>query len=226
MHSSMQTADMEVMGLGSEPARRGVRSALNCIRGVAHVGLEPDSRRVTVIYDAFRASPRQFETAVRVMGCEVGHIAVRARRAPKTGSDTAEVSAAEQIRRTINKEHTMHPIKYAVQNASTNDEVCERLTSFLGYLRSLRVDLILPERLSGLSACNADEVKAWSARLAQEARNTESLTPAGDLWLKELQEAFAAAELRLSEIAKAQIKQTAAEAGLAKSGPGIVVRCI
>ncbi len=120
----------------------------------------------------------------------------------------------------------MHPIKYAVQNASTNDEVCERLTSFLGYLRSLDVDLIFPERLSALSACNADEVKAWSARLAQEARSTEGLTPAGGLWLKEVQEAFAAVELRLAEIAEAEIKVAAAQDRLSESGSGILVRCI
>jgi hypothetical protein len=42
----------------------------------------PNQRHVTVIYDAFRVSPRQFETAVSVMGCVIEHLVVRAADAP------------------------------------------------------------------------------------------------------------------------------------------------
>ena len=82
MRTSMQTADMEISGLGSGPASRGVRSALNCIYGVAQVRMVPNQHHVTVIYDAFRVSPHQLETAVSVMGCEVEHLAVRTADAP------------------------------------------------------------------------------------------------------------------------------------------------
>ena len=82
MQISMQTADMEISGLGSGPASRGVRSALNCIHGVAQVRMVSDERYVTVTYNAFRVSPHQFETAVRVMGCEVERLIVRTLHAP------------------------------------------------------------------------------------------------------------------------------------------------
>ncbi len=67
----MQMADLEVGGLDRSRASSGVRSALECIRGVARVTVLPDEHRVSVTYDAFRVSPDQFETAVRVMGCGV-----------------------------------------------------------------------------------------------------------------------------------------------------------
>ena len=82
MQTSMQTVDMEISGLGSGPASRGVRSALNCIHGVAQVSMVPNERYVTVTYDAYRVSPHQFETAVRVMGCEVERLIVRTLHAP------------------------------------------------------------------------------------------------------------------------------------------------
>ena len=82
MQISMQTADMEISGLGSGPASRGVRSALNCMHGVAQVSMVPNERYVTVTYDAYRVSPHQFETAVRVMGCEVERLIVRTLHAP------------------------------------------------------------------------------------------------------------------------------------------------
>lgn len=67
----MQMADLEVGGLDRGRASNGVRSALECIRGVARVTVLPDKHRVSVTYDAFRVSPLQLETAVRVMGCGV-----------------------------------------------------------------------------------------------------------------------------------------------------------
>jgi allophanate hydrolase subunit 1 len=82
MQTSMQTADMEISGLGSGSASAGVCSALKCIRGVAQVSMVPGARNVTVTYDASRVSPRQFETAVRVMGCEVERLVVRTADAP------------------------------------------------------------------------------------------------------------------------------------------------
>ena len=82
MQTLMQTADMEISGLGSGPASRGVRSALNCIHGVAQVSMVPNGRYVTVTYNAFRVSPHQFETAVSVMGCEVERLIVRTLHAP------------------------------------------------------------------------------------------------------------------------------------------------
>lgn len=69
--TSMQMADLEVGGLNRGLASNGVRSALECIRGVARVTVLPDMHHVSVTYDAFRVSPDQFETAVRVMGCGV-----------------------------------------------------------------------------------------------------------------------------------------------------------
>jgi len=71
MQSLMQTVDMKVGGLDCGLASAGVRSALECIRGVAEVRMARNERCVSVIYDAYRVHPRQFETAVRVMGCEV-----------------------------------------------------------------------------------------------------------------------------------------------------------
>ena len=82
MLTSMQTADIAISGLVSGPASRGVCSALNCIHGVAQVRMVPDQHHVTVTYDAYRVSPRQFETAVSVMGCEIERLVVRAPDAP------------------------------------------------------------------------------------------------------------------------------------------------
>ena len=73
----MQTADLEISGLESGQALRGVRSALNCIHGVTQVSMLPDESRVSVTYDALRVFPQQFATAVRVMGCEIEHLVVR-----------------------------------------------------------------------------------------------------------------------------------------------------
>jgi copper chaperone CopZ len=77
MQVSMQMAELEIRGLTPGSASRGVCSALESIRGVQHVDSEPDARRVTVIFDAFRVSPLQFETAVRVMGCDVERLIIQ-----------------------------------------------------------------------------------------------------------------------------------------------------
>ena len=51
--------------------------------GVAQVSMAPDKRSVTVTYDAFRVSAHQFETAVRVMGCEIERLFIRAMETPE-----------------------------------------------------------------------------------------------------------------------------------------------
>lgn len=97
LQTSMQTVDMKIRGLDSAPAERGVRSALECIRGVAQVRIMPNERQVSVTYDSFRVSPRQFKTAVRLMGCEVAHMAI-----PTPDAPVAEkVASAEAVARPI-----------------------------------------------------------------------------------------------------------------------------
>ncbi|MBI3530822.1 MAG: hypothetical protein HY067_22985 [Betaproteobacteria bacterium] len=99
MHTSMQAVEMEISGLDSGLASRGVHSALNCIRGVAQVRMVPNERNVTVTYDAFKASPHQFETAVSVMGCEVERLVVRTEHASAVGKvPDAEASAGPNNR--------------------------------------------------------------------------------------------------------------------------------
>jgi hypothetical protein len=75
MQTRMQTVQMQVNGLGVSGTVRGVRSALECIRGVEEVAIARNEPCITVTYDAYTVRPGQLETAVRVMGCEVGHIA-------------------------------------------------------------------------------------------------------------------------------------------------------
>ena len=77
LQPATRMAEIEVLGLDGATATRGVCSALRCIRGVDNVGVEPRMRHITVTYDAHRVSPRQFATAVRVMGCEVGRLTIR-----------------------------------------------------------------------------------------------------------------------------------------------------
>ena len=95
----------------------------------------------------------------------------------------------------------MLPIKYAVQKASTPAQVLRRLSSFLDYLRGCHIDSILPQEFSRLSACNAEEIQAWSAKLEQGGKDIYNLTAAGQLWLEAVREAFAVAAQRLDEIA-------------------------
>ena len=74
MQTRMQTVQIQIEGLGVSGTVRGVRSALECIRGVERVAMAPNDDRITVTYDAHTVRPAQFATAVRVMGCEVGHM--------------------------------------------------------------------------------------------------------------------------------------------------------
>jgi hypothetical protein len=75
MRTLMQTVQIQIEGLGVSGTVRGVRSALECIRGVERVTLAPGDPRMTVTYDAHTVRPAQLATAVRVMGCEVGDMA-------------------------------------------------------------------------------------------------------------------------------------------------------
>ncbi|HKQ22839.1 MAG TPA: hypothetical protein VJT81_00170 [Burkholderiales bacterium] len=93
----MQTMNMEIRGLGSEPAVRGVRSALECIRGVAQVRIVPNERFVTVTYDAFGVSREQFNTAVCVMGCEVALLTAPTPQAPAEHRMPAALACAAAI---------------------------------------------------------------------------------------------------------------------------------
>ena len=75
MQTRMQSIQIQVDGLGVKGTVRGVRSALECIRGVERVAMTPNDDRITVTYDAYSVHPVQLQTAVRVMGCEVAHMA-------------------------------------------------------------------------------------------------------------------------------------------------------
>ena len=97
MQTLMQTMNMEIRGLGSERTVRGVRSALDSIRGVAQVRIVPNERFVTVTYDALRVSPEQFKTAVRVMGCEVALLTAPTLQAPAEHKMPAPLACAAAI---------------------------------------------------------------------------------------------------------------------------------
>jgi hypothetical protein len=77
LHASMRMADIRLGGRGAGESTSGICSALKCIRGVADVSVEPQMRLITVTYDASKVLPRQFETAVRVMGGEAEHVSIR-----------------------------------------------------------------------------------------------------------------------------------------------------
>jgi cation transport ATPase len=77
MKTRMQTVEMQLNGLTSNGVSTGVRSALECIQGVEQVSVVPNDPRVTIVYDACRARPGQFETAVRIMGCQVEALCTR-----------------------------------------------------------------------------------------------------------------------------------------------------
>lgn len=91
----MRTLQMRVQGLGVSGTVRGVRSALECIRGVERVSLAPDDPRVSVTYDAHTVRPAQLATAVRVMGCEVSDIAPATESPPL--SDSAIMLAGARL---------------------------------------------------------------------------------------------------------------------------------
>lgn len=55
----------------------GVRSALAAINGVTNVEVSVECARATVSFEPQKVRPSQFRTAIRVMGCEAGTIALQ-----------------------------------------------------------------------------------------------------------------------------------------------------
>ena len=98
----------------------------------------------------------------------------------------------------------MLPIRYAVESAPTQAQVLERLSSFLEYLRSCHVDMVLPRELAGLSASSTGAVRDWAALLEENWRDDYRLSAAGQCWMEEVREAFVAAANRLDRIAAAE----------------------
>jgi hypothetical protein len=98
MQTRMQTVEMQIRGLSSGPVSAGVRSALECIRGVEQVRMVPNEQYVTATYDAFMVRPRQFETAVRVMGCEVERLVEHSLREPAGDGGPGRDAASEADR--------------------------------------------------------------------------------------------------------------------------------
>ncbi|MEO8005965.1 MAG: hypothetical protein ABI771_13710 [Betaproteobacteria bacterium] len=111
----------------------------------------------------------------------------------------------------------MHPIKYAVQNAGTSAEVLKRLSSFVTYLHGCCADTLLPGEFSHLSAGSTEEVSAWSEKLSRADHHAEALTVAGDIWLKDVQDAFSCAAQRLEELARLD-EQSMSAAAIAIGG--------
>ena len=105
----------------------------------------------------------------------------------------------------------MLPIRYAVENAPTQAQVLERLSSFLEYLRSCHVDTVLPRELSRLSASSTEAVRDWAELLEKNWIDDYRLSAAGQCWIEEVREAFVAAAKRLDRI-------VAGEGAAARSG--------
>ena len=72
----MQTAHLTINGMSFDASARSVQSALSVIRGVSNVSVSITEKEATVRYDPRKVFPRQFETAVRVVGCEVENVVV------------------------------------------------------------------------------------------------------------------------------------------------------
>jgi hypothetical protein len=97
----------------------------------------------------------------------------------------------------------MLPLKYAVDDAPTEEQVIRRLSSLLDYLRSCRIQSILPDRYAGLTARNVDEIRAWAFKLTAGSTDCDRLSAAGRCWFAEIRDAFNAAARRLDEISVA-----------------------
>jgi copper chaperone CopZ len=74
--SPMETAHLRIKGMHFDASVRSVQSALSIIRGVADVSVSIAEKEATIRYDPHKVLPRQFETAVRVVGCEVERLVV------------------------------------------------------------------------------------------------------------------------------------------------------
>jgi copper chaperone CopZ len=73
---AMQTAHLTINGMHFDASMRSVQSALSIIRGVSDVSVSIADKEATIRYDPHKVLPRQFETAVRVVGCEVERLVV------------------------------------------------------------------------------------------------------------------------------------------------------
>jgi hypothetical protein len=104
----------------------------------------------------------------------------------------------------------MLPLKYAVEDAPTEDEIVRRLSALLDYVRACRVASILPQRYAGLTARNTVEIRAWAFKLAAGDNESHCLSAAGRCWLGELHDAFNAAARRLDELSAARVHRDAA----------------
>lgn len=72
----MQTVHLTINGMNFDASMRSVQSALSIIRGVFDVSVSIAGKEATIRYDPQKVLPRQFETAVRVVGCEVERLVV------------------------------------------------------------------------------------------------------------------------------------------------------
>lgn len=104
----------------------------------------------------------------------------------------------------------MLPLKYALDDAPTEDQVIRRLSSLLDYLRSCRIQLVLPDRYAGLTARSTDEIRAWAFKLSAGGNDCDCLSAAGRCWLGEIRDAFTAAAHRLDEISVTNVRKDAA----------------
>lgn len=83
----MQTARLKIKGMKFDASMRSVRSALSIIRGVSDVCVSISEKEAVIYYDPDKVLPRQFETAVRVVGCEVERIVVDPPKSPICRAD-------------------------------------------------------------------------------------------------------------------------------------------
>jgi hypothetical protein len=116
----------------------------------------------------------------------------------------------------------MLAVRFAVQNAPTEEKVLHSLTSFLDHLHRYRMEEILPQQLARLSARNVDDVRAWAQTLRAGVHDRYCLTAAGQLWFDEVCEIYFAAQRRLDELsAQARQLPTVAQS-VAGRGPSSV----
>ena len=98
----------------------------------------------------------------------------------------------------------MLAIRFAVQNASTPDQLVENLQTFVEHLHRYRIEEILPEGMAGISANDVEDVHAWAHRLSGSVHDGYCLTAAGQLWFEEIRDAYFAASRRLRELDEAR----------------------
>ena len=72
----MQTAHLTIHGMNLDASTRSVQSALSVIRGVSDASVSIEDKEATVKYEPHKVLPRQFETAVLVLECEVETLVV------------------------------------------------------------------------------------------------------------------------------------------------------